>query len=211
MLNPHFAHFCHKTLVFLSFWGMLAGCQPTSSGDESAKGDSADKKDIEKQANAATVNYYLEFNDKISNGLSKKVVGGVEKELTSQAFVQHKDLRISKIKRFDNFPAEELNEKKPNIHRFINIKNVNASNTPSNKSIKMVVRYLVYDEKDEHIEVEILAFCKEGRLEWWQCKNFGKFRYPTADDKAKGIKSYKPEQFVEKITEKVAQLSFVEN
>ncbi|HAI76636.1 MAG TPA: hypothetical protein DCM08_10350 [Microscillaceae bacterium] len=211
MLNLHFAPFCHLLFTSFSLWVILGGCQPSSSGGETANSTSPDKKEIEKRAYAATVSYYLEFADNIGNGLSKKVLSGVEKELTSQAFVQHKDLRISKINKFDNFPAEELNVKKPNIHRFINIKNVNASNTPGNKSIKMVVRYLDYDEKDEHIELEILAFCKKGRVEWWQCKNFGKFSYPTAEDKAKGIKSYKPEQFIEKITEKVAQLSFVEN
>jgi len=183
-----------------------------SCGNNSSQNNSTKKITTQELSKHSEKIFYLELIDKADNGLSKKVIRIIEQKLAADIYFLNSYKNITKYPKNEKINDDYFNEKYKTIHRFMSADKINVSSNPKSNSVKIQVVYDTANENNiDEIILKVRAYCRQNRPEWWQCKDFGKFKFPTEDDIKKGKTKYTQDELTEAISQLILNLSFKEN
>jgi predicted small lipoprotein YifL len=159
------------------------------------------------QKQVKEISFYLEFVDKESNGVSRKILKEVTRILTTQNYVLSREGQITPTSRFKNITWDDVDTLQPQIHKFYMLETSGANNRPISSSVKVRLTYHPRKNSDTH-KISVDLFCKEHRPEWWQCGDGGEHRLPPADKVSARSQTYTDEEVAEHIAQLILDISY---
>lgn len=153
------------------------------------------------------VTYYLETIDRVGSTASSRILNGIHGEIDDHFFVLDKSKVVVPINKFDDIDTNLLAPNKYEIHEFHDINSIADHNIPQNNSIKIQI-ILKPSQGGEDATIQILFFCRQGKVEWWQCQDFGHFLFPSQEHVEIGIKQFTPDELKKEISNLILKLTF---
>ncbi|TAF64086.1 MAG: hypothetical protein EAZ55_12235 [Cytophagales bacterium] len=193
---------------FLLYICFISYCFMSCNIDKN-KNNSKDKnsKNTQQKGKDKVISYYIEAIDKANNSLSRKILAGVKKKLTSHDFVMDEGGIVIKINQNEKIDLASINAENQEIHKFFDIQKLNNSNIPNSNSVKVRITFNPKTQ-DENADIYITFFCKQGRPEWWQCSNAGQFNFPSKTDIENGKIHYTTDELIDTISDLILKLTY---